>query len=237
MHRYLFAAIILHVFTGSQATPTTQANYTVYNLSLSVTPSQIVSGLQPVASVITAAVIPVSSTRVYPQACPVGAFSASNSQTCTPCQAGTYSVTPTAGSSVACVACGQGTYSSALGASSASACVNCPLNSYFVGTGAISVSNCTSCPGNSSSNQPYMKSDCICNPGFYGPAGGPCQPCNSSTWCTGGVVRPCPLHSYSPAMSSSLSDCSCTPGYYGDPSDAQVLCQVRGHSSLPVGYV
>lgn len=39
-----------------------------------------------------------------------------------------------------------------------------------------------SCPSNSSS--PAGSVACTCNPGFYGPASGPCSPCPAGSYCT-----------------------------------------------------
>lgn len=162
-------AILAVLPAPGHASPTTQATFTVYNVSLTVTPSVVVSNFLPVSGLvpIAANVTALSPTGVYPQSCALGAYTPANSQTCTLChllhhaglwlQPGLY-----------------GTYSASPGASSPSACLTCPANTYFWGTGEISPSNCTARPANSSSVQPYMihmKSDCICNPGFAGPAG------------------------------------------------------------------
>jgi hypothetical protein len=170
-------SFLISVWLAYTRAATIQANFTVQGMPVSVTASTLVANFTPVAGLqpVSASVAPLSGFGVSVQVCPLGAYSSANSQTCTLCPAGKYSVTPAAGSVAACVACPQGTYSGAAGANSLSACVLCPANTYFQGQGATSVLNCTACPANTFSNQPYLKTDCICNAGYNGSNGMPDQ--------------------------------------------------------------
>ena len=99
-------AILAVLPAPGHASPTTQATFTVYNVSLTVTPSVVVSNFLPVSGLvpIAANVTALSPTGVYPQSCALGAYTPANSQTCTLCPAGTYSITPASGSSQVCTA-------------------------------------------------------------------------------------------------------------------------------------
>ena len=229
------------------ATPTTEANYTVLDGLANVTAASLTAWLAqwvpfPLVSV---TLTNLSATRVTAQTCGLGTYSPADAQTCSVCPPGTYSPSLAATSIATCVACPAGTYSGRAGATALGDCAACPANTYFEGTGATSVTNCSACAGNSSSTQPFLRANCVCNPGYSGPggehqwqaviapptltvffSGGPCSPCTPGSWCMAGVSNPCPLHSLSPPLSSSLSQCSCIPGYFGDPSDIVVLCQV-----------
>ena len=174
-HTMLSLGLVFAFMTTSTASPTTEANLTVLNGFANVTPS-VLAGLFTGANQLPfnlsyAQVYALSPARVAPQVCPRGAWAPANAQTCTLCPPGTYSATLAAGSSATCTPCPQGTYSSRAGASASSDCSTCPLNTYFEGTGATSQANCTACPPNSGTTQPYLKINCICNPGYNGSAG------------------------------------------------------------------
>jgi len=242
--------LILLLAPPAAATPATEANYTVLDGLTNVTAASLAAWLAqwvpfPVSSV---TVTNLSAARVTAETCGLGTYSPADAQTCSLCPPGTYSSSLAATSVATCVACPVGTYSGRAGATGLSDCSACPSNTYFEGTGATSQANCTACAANSSSTQPFLRANCVCNPGYSGPggehwwqpqnrtilidcffffAGGPCTPCTSGAWCMAGVSNPCPLHSISPSLSSSLSQCSCIPGYFGDPTDSVVLCQVH----------
>ena len=95
-----------------------------------------------------------------------------------------------------CLACPVGTYSDTAGAS---ICLNCPLNSNSsAGSDAVTM--------------------CVCNPSYYGPAGGPCEECPPDSFCLGGVAATqCRSHSTSPALSAEAADCLCDEGYFSTP--------------------
>ena len=172
-----------------------------------------------------------SSVTVEATACQAGYYSYDDAQTCTACPAGKYSSTVTATSESTCVSCESGKYSSAVGAGASSTCIDCPNGTYFEGIAGASPAVCLACPANSSSYQgSKLLQACVCLGGFQGPNGGACTPCNSSTFCRFGQANPCPPHSKSLPMSSSLGDCKCVASYYGDTtvgSSELTLCQVR----------
>ena len=86
---------------------------------------------------------------------------------------------------------------------------------------------CFPCPANASTNAEGSDelTDCTCNAGFYGPAGGPCQQCPADSYCIGGLPehQPCHAHSTSVSGSSSGSDCKCIPGYYSTTAGGTCL--------------
>eukprot|EP00961_Rhodomonas_salina_P024399 328548-Rhodomonas_salina.1 len=77
-------------------------------------------------------------------------------------------------------------------------CQECPANSWC----AAGVANV--CPQNSQS--PALsdsQQDCLCDPGYYGPAGGLCQECTVDHWCPGGgPIHQCPPNATSLHVSS-----------------------------------
>jgi hypothetical protein len=72
------------------------------------------------------------------------------------------------------------------------------------------------CPNNSSSLEGSAEiTDCMCDGGFQGEPGGPCEICPVDTYCNTGTLSICPVHSASIRQSDSASDCSCLAGYFG----------------------
>ena len=57
----------------------------------------------------------------------------------------------------------------------------------------------------------------VCDAGYH-LLDGLCRPCPADSWCSAGVRNTCPLHTESPALSSSQNACLCLAGYYGDGS-------------------
>ena len=78
------------------------------------------------------------------------------------------------------------------------------MNAYGLG-----IENCTQCPIYTIS--PYLSkyiTDCSCQPGFYGPNGGPCEMCPIKSYCTGGTDKTaCPNGTKSAEKSYQISDC------------------------------
>lgn len=101
-------------------------------------------------------------------------------------------------------------------------CQDCAPNFYSDAAGAL---ECSQCAGNSSSPQGSNHvTDCLCNPGFYGDAGGPCDVCERNHFCTGGsALVSCRPHSVSPPGSDEYNDCKCIPGYYSATAGAVCL--------------
>jgi len=72
------------------------------------------------------------------------------------------------------------------------------------------------CPANSSPTPGANHSQgCMCDSGYYGPLGGPCELCLANSWCSRGVENLCPTETpMSPAGGSSLENCTCVLGEY-----------------------
>lgn len=171
----LLAVLLLHPALPRLAAgaPATEVNYTVLDGLANVTSASLAAWLAqwvPFA-VSSVSITDLSDARVTVQTCGLGTYSPPDAQACAACPPGTYSSTLAATSLDACVACPAGTYSGRAGATASGDCASCPVNTYFEGTGAISQDNCTACAANSSSTQPFLKANCVCNPGFYGPGG------------------------------------------------------------------
>ena len=170
----LLLLVLLMGLPACTVAQTTEANYTVLDgLTANVTAGSLTAWLaQWVPFALSSVTITnLSATRVTAQTCGYGTYSPADAQTCSACPPGTYSPALAATSSATCVQCPAGTYSGRAGATASSDCAMCPPNTYFEGTGAISVGNCSQCAGNSSSNQPYLRANCVCNPGFTGQGG------------------------------------------------------------------
>lgn len=231
MHRlFLLAACITlaQPADGQQ----TDAVYTIQGASLSLSASTIASAGLPSYSQFS--LTDLTAVTVGVDACPAGGYSLDDAQTCTLCPAGKFSTTVTATSSATCLSCDSGKYSTTTGASSSAACTDCTNGTYSETVGASLASTCLSCPANASS-YPGSKllQACWCLPGYAGPNGAACSPCNTSTWCLWGQTYPCPPNSRSSAMSSSLAQCLCVGGYYGDTTMGGpdlTLCQVLTHA-------
>ena len=117
-----------------------------------------------------------------------------------------------------CEECVAGTYKDINGSA---ACTPCPQGKFSTATGATNVETCRGCPSNANSNDGAPNiTHCVCNPGFTGPDGGPCEACATGTYkdlngtaecshCPAGTFSPetgktsdsachaCPSHSYS----------------------------------------
>ena len=105
-------------------------------------------------------------------------------------------------------------------------CVLCPANHFCSGGERLGdrppqrrrllEHGVETCPANSSAPAGTNHSQgCICDRGYYGPSGGPCELCPANSWCWGGVEKLCPLGiPISPAGASSAEDCACVAGEY-----------------------
>jgi hypothetical protein len=170
----LILRLLLLLAPPAASAPSTEANYTVLNGLANVTSASLSAWLAqfvPQLAVASVTVTNLSATTVTPQTCGLGTFSPADSQSCSVCPPGTYSPTLAAVSSAACVPCPTGTYSAQAGATALADCTSCPADTYFEGTGGSDLSNCTACAANSGSSQPYLKANCVCNAGYYGPGG------------------------------------------------------------------
>lgn len=97
-----------------------------------------------------------------------------------------------------CQACSEGRYKDIV---FNSRCVVCPRDTYNPILAATRLEDCLECANFSSSpNGTSSVTGCLCDPGYYGPAGGPCQECHD------GFVS-----------GRNFSSCvPCPPGTYGD---------------------
>ena len=109
-------------------------------------------------------------------------------------------------------------------------CAVCPEGHYCLGGEHIGGTGETQrrtghtveeCPPNSVSvNGSNHSAACICDRGYYGPPGGPCQLCPADSWCWGGVQNLCPTDvPVSPPGVSWPENCTCGLGEY---------CQAQG---------
>jgi len=135
---------------------------------------------------------PKGATSQASCSCNAG-YEGDNGGPCTLCVAGSYKVT--AGSE-SCTLCEEGKFGTETGALNGGFCQSCPLN--------------TSAPSGSDD-----LSDCTCEIGTFGPAGGPCEPCPAGLWCAGGMKNACPSHASSDVGSDAETDCQCHAGYLG----------------------
>jgi len=101
-------------------------------------------------------------------------------------------------------------------------CMPCLNGTYQESTAATT---CTACPNASSSLMHSSDlTSCVCQPGFHGADGGPCEQCPVSFYCPGGsTLSPCMLHATSLHGSYDVHACECLPSYYAVSSGS--LCQ------------
>jgi len=107
-----------------------------------------------------------------------------------------------------CGACAEGTYKNGTGNQ---ACSACPAHTVTVSPEVN--------PSDPAAPPATARSGCLCGPGFFGPAGGPCAVCEAGFFCTGflsgGSASACyDEHASSPAGSADDSDCVCVAGYW-----------------------
>ena len=85
-----------------------------------------------------------------------------------------------------------------------------------------------SCPAHAISDEgAYLRTQCECQAGFYGIAGGACTACEFATFCPGQGNRfECPVHALSVDDSPRTSKlhCICKAGYYGANGEACEQC-------------
>lgn len=122
-----------------------------------------------------------------------------------------------------CTLCAVGTFRAVFDGTSPAACRDCPADSFADTLGSRA---CTACPTHSSAPPGSSDaSDCACDPGYFGPPGGPCALCPVNNFCPGGpVVNPCMAHGSTPEGASAITNCSCDAAYYA--SHLGALCTV-----------
>jgi hypothetical protein len=155
--------------------------------------------------------------------CNVG-YSGPHGGVCDACSAGTYK---DVNGSAACLLCGRGKYSLEAARTSEASCITCNNNS-FSKLGSDNVTRC------------------LCNMGYTGPGGGPCEACapgkfkpgNGSAACSlcsqgkysdaraqisEDTCSSCPEHTFS-VGGTNISGCKCNLGYTGPHGGACTAC-------------
>jgi hypothetical protein len=167
------------------------------------------------------------------QACPAGTFNggtgSSGVEDCLPCAPGTSSAAPGVAT---CLQCGAGYFQPANGSLQ---CLPCPANTYQVDTGAVSANQCLACPA-STPHAPIASSSALqcsappCAPGNYTLSADatrpPCQVrCPGGSYCTLGLVRPCPASTYNPRDGmGSADDCLACPSGSASSTPGATRC-------------
>ena len=199
---------------------------------------------------------PAGSTQTSDCACNPG-HTITDDDTCEPCPMGTFKDT---WGSDACSACRANSVSPAGSAASdecvcdagyaaaedGASCVPCAAGSYKEAPGSAP---CQSCPDTTHSSAGSTEvTDCVCNKGYEGPGGGPCDPvepikCDPGfTGSEDGTCQPCPSGTFKPATGSEAcivcpehssseegaSECFCSPGYWGYPKYTQIEDESEG---------
>lgn len=135
-----------------------------------------------------------------------------------------------------CSQCPNGKFKSVI---ANDACIWCPRDTYTETTGHTNENECQACPANSMTVNPWgapVKEDCVCKPGFRGPNGGPCFPCEAGKYSdeagTTGSCKTCPENSFSPVQSDAITDCECIPGYTGPYGGPCEKCAVNTYKTM-----
>ncbi len=131
-----------------------------------------------------------------------------------------------------CIHCLPGKYKSVI---ANNACVSCPANFYLDYSGADDQSDCVACYANMTSGEGSSnKTQCRCNPGFYGPLGGPCLPCAKATYANNlgqSACSLCPSNADSDVQSDALTDCACVAGYTGANGSTCTTCAANKYKT------
>lgn len=131
-----------------------------------------------------------------------------------------------------CVYCLPGKYKSEI---ANNACWACPKDTYVDYAGADGQNRCNDCPANSQApSGSSALAACMCNPGFFGPPGGPCTPCAAGRYSSNigqSACSFCPQYSNSPAQSDQLTDCTCVVGYTGPDGVACDACAANTYKT------
>ena len=144
-------------------------------------------------------------------ACGLGYFSPAVSSACTICPLGTKCNSTT---TPAAIPCGPGSYQASTGASY---CDTCPVGQYCASQTTSTPTNCLAGTYNPVTGGPTSASCLVCATGKYSLAIGSstdCPACAANSYCTNPTtIAACPVHTSSPAGSSSLLHCRCDQGF------------------------
>ena len=139
-------------------------------------------------------------------------------------------------------------------------CVDCslgatPVATYSLVEGSTSPDDCLTCPPHShinGSRSGASLTDCLCQPGYAGPPGGPCQSCDAGSFAADlgqAACEPCPAGSAQPATGASAcvacalgetseagaAACVCAPGFFSDDSSPCEPCAPGSFQASPAG--
>ena len=127
-----------------------------------------------------------------------------------------------------CVFCLPGKYKNLF---DNSACTSCNANTYLDYSGAVYENECQGCGLNMQSPiGSTAKAACLCNAGFFGPAGGPCTQCATGKFAanTGQTAcTSCPANTDSDVQSTALTSCKCVAGYTGPDGGNCTQCALN----------
>lgn len=132
--------------------------------------------------------------------------------------------------------CPAGTYQQHFGATS---CVECAASNAFSSSSSLeSLSQCAACPADSRvlKSRATSITDCVCNAGYTGNDGGPCEACLAGTYKEShgdSACTDCPINTYSTATAAIAVDTcqncrSSSKSTAGAASESECLC-VEGY--------
>eukprot|EP00961_Rhodomonas_salina_P162161 2184435-Rhodomonas_salina.1 len=102
-------------------------------------------------------------------------------------------------------------------------CRLCPSGSWCPGGNET-----VRCPkGSNGPEGQTEKEACICNLGFLGPAGGPCEECPAGSFCVNDSTVSCPALATSDPGSWRQEQCICVPGYLGTFEGPCIQCKAK----------
>lgn len=138
-------------------------------------------------------------------------------------------------------------------------CQLCPADTFLTATASTSESDCQPCTNESfSADGSDAHTDCLCNSGYEGPPGGPCEACSPGFYrdiaeenstdiceaCPGKTYNAlvaasarvfcldCPAATDSASGSGSLSSCVCDPGFFAANRSRLHDCAACGNGTF-----
>lgn len=114
-------------------------------------------------------------------------------------------------------------------------CVPCPKGYYCDTVNDIQPSQCPD-HSNTSDTGAVSMTECLCNPGYTGPDGGPCTVCLTGTYKSGLGTHQCtmcPPNSLTARVgSTTASDCLCKTGFTGPDGGPCIACIVGKYKDI-----